>query len=65
MYKLELLTKEKIHNVFYMLLLKQDTTKKEQVDKALLDPKKDLKFEARGNKEYKVETLIDSAVYGQ
>ncbi len=48
-----------------MLLLEQDITKKERVDKALPEPKKDVEFEVRGNKEYKVEAIIDSAVYGQ
>ena len=48
-----------------MLLLEQDITREEQVDnKALLEPEKDVKFEARGNKEYKVKAIIDSAVYG-
>ncbi len=35
------------------------------MDKALSEPKKVLKFEAGGNKEYEVEAIIDSAVYGQ
>ena len=34
-YKLELSTKWKIHNIFHVSLLEQDTTRKEQVDKAL------------------------------
>ncbi len=47
-------------------MLKQDTTKKEQVDnKALPEPEKELEFEARGNKKYEVEAIIDSAVYSQ
>ncbi len=49
-----------------MSLLEQDTIRKEQVDsKALLEPKKKLEFEAGGNKEYEVEAIINSAVYGQ
>ncbi len=48
-----------------MLLLEQDITTKKQVDKTLLEPKKDLKFETRGNKEYEFEVIIDSAIYGQ
>lgn len=32
-YKVKLLGKEKIHNVFYVLSIEQDTTGKEQVDK--------------------------------
>ena len=35
------------------------------MDKALLEPKKELKFEARGNKEYEVEIIINSAIYNQ
>ncbi len=35
------------------------------MDKALLEPKKDLTFDARGNKEYEIEAIIDSVVYGQ
>ena len=47
-----------------MSLLEQDTTKKEQVDnKALSEPKKE--FEAGDDKEYEVEIIINSAVYGQ
>ncbi len=65
-YKLELPTKWKIHDVFHVSLLEQDTTRKRQVDnKALPEPEKELEFEAGGNKEYEVEAIIDSAVYGQ
>ncbi len=64
-YKLELPTKWKIHNVFHVLLLEQDITRKGRVDKALPEPEKELEFEARGNKEYKVKAIIDSAMYGQ
>ncbi len=39
--------------------------RKEQVDKALPEPEKDLEFEVGGNKEYEVEAIIDSIVYGQ
>ncbi len=48
-----------------MSLLEQDTTRKEQVDKALPEPEKAFEFEAGDNKEYEVEAIIDSAVYGQ
>ena len=64
-YKLELPIKCKIHDIFYMLLLKQDTIRKKQVDKVLVELKKDLKFEVRGNKEDEVKTIIYSGVYGQ
>ncbi len=65
-YKLELLTKWKIYDVFYVSLLEQDITRKGRVDnKALPEPEKELKFEARDNKEYEVKVIIDSAAYGQ
>ncbi len=34
-------------------------------NKALSESEKDLEFEARGNKKYKVKAIINSAVYGQ
>ena len=34
-------------------------------NKALPKPKKDLEFEARGDKEYEVKATIDSAMYSQ
>ena len=64
-YKLELPIKWKIYNVFYVSLLKQDTTKKRQINKTLSEPKKELKFKTQGNKEYEIKAIIDSAVYGQ
>ncbi len=39
--------------------------RRERVDKALLEPEKDWEFEARGDKEYEVEAIIDSVVYDQ
>ena len=56
--------KWKIHNIFHVSLLEQDTTRKGQVDnKALLQPEKE--FEAGDDKKYEVEIIIDSAIYGQ
>lgn len=43
-----------------MFLLKQNTSKKGQVNK-LLEP--ELEFNVKKNKEYKVETIKDNAVY--
>ena len=58
-YKLELLRKWRIHNVFHVSLLEQDTTWKERVNKKVTE----LDFEAGNSKEYKVEAIWDSAVY--
>ncbi len=46
-------------------MLEQDTTRKGRVDKALPEPENEYKFEAGDNKEYEVEAIIDSAVYGK
>ncbi len=51
--------------MFHVSLLEQDTTRKGRVDKALPEPEKEVEFEAGDNKEYEVEAIIDSAVYGQ
>ena len=60
-YKLELPTKWKIYDIFYVLLLKQDTTKKKQVNnKALPEPEK--KLEAGDDKKYEMKTIINSMV---
>ncbi len=60
LYNLKLSTKWKIYDVFYVLLLEQDITKIKQINK-LLKPKK--KFETKDNKEFKIESIIYSAVY--
>ena len=52
-YKLELPKKWGIHDVFYVSLLEQDITKKEQVN----DMQLDFKFEAGNNKDYKVNGI--------
>ena len=60
-YKLELLKRWRIHNVFHIFLLEQDTTRKGRVDKKTAEQ---LEFETGGNnKEYKIEGICDSAVY--
>ena len=60
-YKLNLPTKWKIYNVFYVSLLEQDTTRKGRMNKLI--PELEPEFDAGDNKEYKVEAIIDSAVY--
>ena len=57
-YKLELPKKWRIHNVFHVSLLEQDTTKKERVDKTTY-----LEFKVGNNEEYEVKIIQDSAVY--
>ena len=60
-YKLKLPKKWRIHNVFHVLLLKQDTTKKGQMN----DTQLDFKFETGDNKKYEVDSIQDSAVYAK
>ena len=58
-YKLELPKKWRIHDVFYVSLLKQDTTKKGRMDNKIeLDAGDD-------SGEYKVEAIRDSTVYAR
>ena len=56
LYKLELPKKWKIHNVFYMSLLEQDTTTERR---EFLVPE----FEPSNNKEYEMEVIQDNVVY--
>ena len=60
-YKLELPKKWRIHNVFHVLLLEHDTTKKGQMDEEV----RQMEFDAGDDEseEYKVEAIWDSAVY--
>ena len=44
-----------------MSLLEQDSTRKGRMNE--LFPKPELKLDASNNKEYKVEAIIDSAIY--
>ena len=48
-----------------MSLPEQGTTSNKWVDKALPEPEKKLEFKAGGNKEYEIEAIINSMVYGQ
>ena len=60
-YKLDLLTKWKIHDVFHVSLLEQDTTRKGRMNE--LEPEPEL--DAGDDKEYEVEAIKDSAVYAK
>ncbi len=56
-YKLELPKKETIYDIFYILLLEQDSTKKRQVDKTTSR----LKFESDSNgEEYEVKAICEA-----
>ena len=57
-YKLGLLKKWRIHDVFHMSLLEQDTTRKRREFSVP-------KFEPGNDKEYKVKAIQDSAVYAK
>ena len=56
-YKLKSPKKWRIHNVFYVSLLEQDTIKKGRVND--MQPE----FKAGNNKEYEVNGIRDNAVY--
>ena len=58
-YKLEIPKKWKVHNMFHMLLLEQDTTRKRQVSKEVSE----LDAANKDSKEYEVEAIWNSAVY--
>ena len=60
-YKLELPKKWRIHDVFHISLLEQDTTKKGRVN----DTQLNFEFEAGDDKEYEVDGIRDSAVYAR
>ena len=61
-YKLELPKRWRIHDVFHVSLLEQDTTRKGRVDEKTLQ----LEFEDDGKgEEYEFEAFFDSAVYAK
>ena len=60
-YKLKLPKKWRIHDVFYVSLLEQNTIKKGQMNNTQLD----FEFKAGNGKEYKVDGIQDSVVYAR
>ena len=58
-YKIELPRKWRIHDVFHVSLLKQDTTRKGRVDENAIE------LEAGDSEEYGVEAIRDSDVYAR
>ena len=54
--------KWKIHNVFHLLLLKQDIIRIEQVNQNNTLPEPEREFEVRNNK---VKAIIDSTIYSK
>lgn len=56
----------KIHNLFYLSLLEQNSIRKGQANKFNNElPKREIEFGAGDNKEHEVQAIIDSAVYEQ
>ncbi len=64
-YKLELPTKWKIQDIFYVSLLEQDNIKRGRVNKILPELENNMGFKAKDNKKYEVKAIIDSTVYSQ
>ena len=60
-YKLDPPTIWKIHDIFYVSLLEQNTTRKGRMNELFPEPEPE--FDAGNNKEYEVEAIIDNAVY--
>ena len=58
-YKLKLPKKQKIHDIFHVSLLEQDTPKKGRVN----DTQLDFEFKAGDKKEFEVDSIWDGAVY--
>ena len=58
-YKLRLPRKWRIHNVFHVSLLEQDTTRKERGNEKVTE----LDFEAVDSEKYEIEAIQDSVVY--
>lgn len=59
--KVRTTNKWKIYDVFYMLLLGQDTKKKRQVNETTSQ----IKLDTSNNKEYKVDRICSNKVYAE
>lgn len=65
-YTLELSTKQKVYNVFYVSLLKQNIIKNGRVNEQYNNlPESEKQFEAGDNKKYEVKVIINSMIYDQ
>lgn len=62
-YKLKLLKKQKIYNVFYILPLQKNTIKREQIGKKLTNLDSNLKLDIENNQKYKVKSIKNSIIY--
>lgn len=60
-YKLILLTKYKIYDIFYILLFEPDITRKRQINK-LLKLEKDVNLDIGKDKEYKIKIIKNSII---
>lgn len=58
-YKLELLKKWRIQNVFYILLLEKNTTKKGRINQTTSQ----IELDKGDNKKYKIKVICNSKVY--
>lgn len=62
-YKLNFFIKQKIHNIFYALLLEQNITKKKWINELFLKPKSE--FNIGNNKKYKIEVISNNTIYAK
>lgn len=62
-YKLELLAKQRIHDIFYILMLEQNIIRKGQVNKVNKLLKLKPEFYKKNNKEYQLGATYNSRVY--
>lgn len=60
-YKLKLPKKWRIHDIFHVLLLKQNTTRKKQVEENVTQ----LEFRASDHEEYKIEGICNNIIFAK